>query len=167
MEDPAATLGRTQARLIKAFTHPLRITILARLDEQALSPKELAAQLGAPLSVVSYHVKELARLGFVELVHTEQRRGAIQHWYKSKERQPLGQRIRAEDVHVSRESFELDERGWTELSELLARTLERIDTLRGEAQQRLAGDREDALHATVSLMLFEGPAGAAPAVDGR
>ena len=172
MEGSATTLGRKQARLIKAFTHPLRITILARLDEQALSPKELAAQLRAPLSVVSYHVKELARLGFIELVRTEQRRGAIQHWYKSKERQRLGERLRAEDIHISRESFELDERGWGELSELLARTLERIDVLRGEAQERLTRDQEEALHATVSLMLFEGPAqapatGKAPVAVGR
>jgi DNA-binding transcriptional ArsR family regulator len=77
-------------RLIKAFTHPLRVSILARLDEAVLSPKELAAELGSPLSVVSYHVKELARLEFIELVRTEQRRGAVQHWYTSKKRPQWG-----------------------------------------------------------------------------
>jgi DNA-binding transcriptional ArsR family regulator len=71
-------------RLLKAFAHPLRVTILARLDEAVLSPKELANELKTPLPVVSYHVRELERLKLIELVRTAQRRGAVQHWYRAK-----------------------------------------------------------------------------------
>ena len=76
--------GPSSLRLLKAFTHPLRVAILARLDEAVLSPKELASELRSPLPVVSYHVRELERLKMIELVKTAQRRGAVQHWYRTK-----------------------------------------------------------------------------------
>ncbi len=80
------------ARLLKAFTHPLRVAILARLDEEVLSPKELARELQTSLPVVSYHVRELERTGLIELVRTAQRRGAVQHWYRAKLGEPLADR---------------------------------------------------------------------------
>lgn len=76
--------SRNSVRLLKAFTHPLRVAILARLDEAVLSPKELAVELKAPLPVVSYHVRALERLKLIELVKTAHRRGAVQHWYRSR-----------------------------------------------------------------------------------
>lgn len=76
--------GRNSVRVLKAFTHPLRVAILARLDEAVLSPKELAGELKAPLPVVSYHVRALERLKLIELVKTAHRRGAVQHWYRSR-----------------------------------------------------------------------------------
>lgn len=79
-------------RLLKAFTHPLRVAILARLDEAVLSPKELAAELDVSLPVVSYHVRELERLKMIELVRTAQRRGAVQHWYRAKVKAPVAAR---------------------------------------------------------------------------
>lgn len=38
-----------------------------------------------PLSSVSYHVRELAKLGAVELVEEEQRRGSVEHFYEPTE----------------------------------------------------------------------------------
>jgi DNA-binding transcriptional ArsR family regulator len=68
-------------RIIKALTHPLRIQILAALDERTASPSELADELGAPLGNVSYHVRQLA--GLIKLVKRTPRRGAIEHHYKA------------------------------------------------------------------------------------
>jgi DNA-binding transcriptional ArsR family regulator len=68
-------------RLIKALAHPMRTRILGLLDGRVASPRQLSGELDAPLQNVSYHVRELAKLGLIELVRTTQRRGAIEHHY--------------------------------------------------------------------------------------
>jgi DNA-binding transcriptional ArsR family regulator len=68
-------------KLAKAYAHPLRIEILTLLDNRVASPKEIARELGTPLSNTSYHVRQLASLGLVELVDRATRRGAIEHYY--------------------------------------------------------------------------------------
>jgi DNA-binding transcriptional ArsR family regulator len=69
-------------RLAKAFSHPMRGHILGILDTRVASPNEIAQQLGERLANVSYHVRALLDLGCIELVRTEQRRGAIEHYYR-------------------------------------------------------------------------------------
>ena len=70
--------------LAKALSHPLRQRFLERLSTGGeASPNELSRALGAPLGNVAYHVRTLERLGFVELVSTRQRRGAIEHHYRA------------------------------------------------------------------------------------
>jgi DNA-binding transcriptional ArsR family regulator len=71
-------------RLAKALSHPLRQRILQRLNEDGIrSPNELSRELGDPLGNVSYHVRILRELDCVELVSTEQRRGALEHYYRA------------------------------------------------------------------------------------
>jgi DNA-binding transcriptional ArsR family regulator len=71
-------------RLAKALSHPLRQRILQRLSEHGVrSPNELSRELGDPLGNVSYHVRILRELDCVELVRTEQRRGALEHYYRA------------------------------------------------------------------------------------
>src|SRR3954468_22371098 len=79
----------SEARIAKALAHPLRAQILQRLGERVASPGELSAELGAPLGVVSYHVRMLREYDCVELVGTEPRRGALQHYYKATARAVL------------------------------------------------------------------------------
>lgn len=67
--------------LAKALAHPLRTRILGALENRTASPSELATELGAPLGVVSYHVRRLAALRFVKLVKRVPRRGAVEHYY--------------------------------------------------------------------------------------
>jgi DNA-binding transcriptional ArsR family regulator len=73
----------SEARIAKALAHPLRARILQRLGERIASPGDLAVELGAPLGVVSYHVRMLRDYDSVELVRTEPRRGALQHFYRA------------------------------------------------------------------------------------
>src|SRR4051812_18149334 len=73
----------SEARIAKALAHPLRARILQRLGERVASPAELAAELGASLGVVSYHVRMLRAYDCLELVRTEPRRGALQHYYRA------------------------------------------------------------------------------------
>src|SRR5215475_14025221 len=73
----------SEARIAKALAHPLRARILQRLGERVASPGDLAVELDAPLGVVSYHVRMLRDYDCVELVRTEPRRGALQHFYRA------------------------------------------------------------------------------------
>jgi DNA-binding transcriptional ArsR family regulator len=73
----------SEARIAKALAHPLRARILQRLGEGVASPGELAVELDASLGVVSYHVRMLREYACVELVRTEPRRGALQHFYRA------------------------------------------------------------------------------------
>ena len=71
----------TDPSLAKALAHPLRTRILSALEGRTASPSELAAELDAPLGVVSYHVRRLAGLRFLKLVKRVPRRGAVEHYY--------------------------------------------------------------------------------------
>ncbi|HEX5758879.1 MAG TPA: winged helix-turn-helix domain-containing protein [Thermoanaerobaculia bacterium] len=77
--------GITQ-QLAKALAHPLRVRILTSLHRGISSPNQLAQELGEPLGNVSYHVKTLLEYDCVELVKTEPRRGAVEHFYRATER---------------------------------------------------------------------------------
>ena len=73
----------TDPRYVKALSHPLRVRVLALLQERTASPRELAEWLDATLGTVSYHVRTLHDFGLIELVKTTQVRGAIAHHYKA------------------------------------------------------------------------------------
>ena len=73
-------------RYVKAMSHPLRVRILALLDERTASPVELAGWLDATLGTVAYHVRTLERIGLIELVRHTRVRGAIEHHYRSNAR---------------------------------------------------------------------------------
>ncbi len=70
-------------RLVKALAHPVRVQALTILNERVASPNELAKELDEGLSQISYHVKVLKDYGCIELVKTEPRRGAVEHFYRA------------------------------------------------------------------------------------
>lgn len=73
------------ARVVKALSHPTRVRILELLQARELaSPVELSSELDIPLGTVSYHVRRLEQLGFIELASRTQRRGAIEHHYRAR-----------------------------------------------------------------------------------
>lgn len=84
------TKNKTKAgvdqRLVKALAHPLRVEILTILNERMASPNELSKELEEGLSQVSYHVKVLKDFECIEMVKTEPRRGAVEHYYRATER---------------------------------------------------------------------------------
>ncbi len=82
-EDIAPEAGELDEALLKAISHPLRHRLLSMLDDRTASPNELARELGLPLGRVSYHIRLLAELGAIELVRTEPRRGALEHFYRA------------------------------------------------------------------------------------
>jgi DNA-binding transcriptional ArsR family regulator len=79
------TASETGARdLFTALGHPIRRQILRALmaGRAALSPSELAGQLGHSLSKVSYHFDILVDCGAIKLVRTRPARGSTQHFYR-------------------------------------------------------------------------------------
>lgn len=73
-------------RLLRAMAHPMRVRVLAYMNDRPWSPSELSDELAEGLSQVSYHVKVLKDFELIELVKTEPRRGAVEHFYTAVER---------------------------------------------------------------------------------
>ncbi|MBS1861882.1 MAG: helix-turn-helix transcriptional regulator [Actinobacteria bacterium] len=72
----------------KAVAHPLRLRILETIEQSGgiASPNQIAGVLDEPLGNVSYHVKTLLEYGWLDLVKTEPRRGAVEHFYARSDR---------------------------------------------------------------------------------
>src|SRR3954453_17168421 len=70
-------------RIVKAISHPIRHRVLVLLNDRIASPNEIANEIGESLGRVSYHVRQLAEVGAIELVRTEPRRGAVEHFYRA------------------------------------------------------------------------------------
>jgi DNA-binding MarR family transcriptional regulator len=51
--------------------------------ERRFSPSELAGELGAKLGDVSYHVRELHKLGLLQRAGQRRKRGAVEHYYRA------------------------------------------------------------------------------------
>jgi Helix-turn-helix domain len=73
-----------ERRVAHAVIHPVRLDALSILFERVASPKEIAKLLEVPLGTASFHVGELVTDDVIELVKTEPRRGAIEHFYRAK-----------------------------------------------------------------------------------
>jgi DNA-binding transcriptional ArsR family regulator len=70
-------------RLLKALSHPLRAKALPLFADGTVSPIQVARQLDVDVSHLAYHIRVLRELGFIELVETKQRRGALEHFYRA------------------------------------------------------------------------------------
>jgi DNA-binding transcriptional ArsR family regulator len=80
-QDPVTNI--TDPRWLRAISHPIRIRVLAMLEEEPSSPVILASKLDQPLGTIAYHVRTLYDLGLLKLVSTRQRRGATEHYYQT------------------------------------------------------------------------------------
>ena len=80
---PTQGSGELDESLLRAISHPLRHRLLGMLDGRTASPNQLARELDLPLGRVSYHIRLLSDLGAIELVRTEPRRGALEHFYRA------------------------------------------------------------------------------------
>lgn len=70
--------------LYKALAHPLRREILDWLINRSTgSPSEMAKDLAADLTEISYHARQLEKYGVIEMVETKPtRRGSPEHIYR-------------------------------------------------------------------------------------
>lgn len=176
-------------RLAMAVGHPIRIDALRILNERTASPSELAKELGKGVSQVSYHIKELRQGKCIELVRTEPRRGAVEHYYRATEpamvdddqwaklpkttREEISATVlqaiigaaasslqagtfdERDDRHLSWMPMNLDEKGWEELTAMLADALESAERIKAASADRLSKGDEAGFSAMVSMMGFE------------
>jgi DNA-binding transcriptional ArsR family regulator len=185
---PQPRASTAESRIAKVLAHPLRARILQRLGERVASPTDLAAELAAPLGVVSYHVRMLLDYDCVELVRTEPRRGALQHFYRATARPNLdehqrrtlpsdlrrelsGETIQAlvsdlgqaadagtlkdPETLVNRTLLELDDRGFTKLNRLLARTHAQALQIASESATRNADASSGAFQTELAMLHFK------------
>jgi len=169
--------------LSKAMSHPLRVRILALLDERTASPVELAGWLGASLGTTAYHVRTLERMGLIELVRETPVRGAIEHHYRSKERprvaadappvarqaavssslQTIDAYARAAsaaggfddgDSHLTRTALQLDARGWNDLSRACVRLLDQVGRIEAAARERIRRNADPDQTTNLALVMM-------------
>jgi DNA-binding transcriptional ArsR family regulator len=69
--------------LAKALAHPTRRRMLQIVSDRVASPREIAAELGEPIGRVSHHVRWLVAREYLELVDTQPRRCALEHFYRA------------------------------------------------------------------------------------
>ncbi|HEX3609333.1 MAG TPA: winged helix-turn-helix domain-containing protein [Solirubrobacterales bacterium] len=74
---------RIATKIAKGLAHPLRVQLLTILNDRTASPNELHKELGEGLSQVSYHIKVLRDFKMIEMVKTQPRRGAVEHFYRA------------------------------------------------------------------------------------
>jgi DNA-binding transcriptional ArsR family regulator len=173
-----------------AVLHPVRLDALSILIERIASPNEIAEMLHVPLGTVSHHVSELHADKAVELVNTEQRRGAVEHYYRATVRPEVtdaewkamprksrrefaatlllaivaeglaslrhGMMDTDDDLHIIWKAVRTDAQARSEISELHAEMVERLEAIAAGANARIpdTGDDADVLVRIVAMMTF-------------
>jgi hypothetical protein len=83
----ATRAERDRSTAAAVLAHPLRVRILALLNERDMSPIEFCREGFAPstmdVSHVAYHFRELAEYGCLTMVEQNRRRGSIEHVYRA------------------------------------------------------------------------------------
>lgn len=68
---------------IKTFSDPFRLKIILSYGDanEPMTVKQLAVKLGEVPAKVHYHVKELERIGILEIVETREKSGIMEKYY--------------------------------------------------------------------------------------
>ena len=138
-----------ELRLAKALGHPRRVAILECLNSNGpMAPVEIARELGAELSNLSYHVRVLAEGGLILAIGRERKRGRFRTIYRS----------------TARALF--SDSAWSSLSpatkaEISATTFRVLATRTSDALEAGTFDSQDNRHLSVSTVAVDSSAFAA------
>src|SRR4051794_29236769 len=83
----------------------MRLEILRHLGDRTASPSEIAAEIGAPLTNVSYHVRKLRALGLIKLVRKTPKRGVVEHYYSANPRRNVTDEAWADTPAIVKEAL--------------------------------------------------------------
>jgi DNA-binding transcriptional ArsR family regulator len=70
----------------KAMAHPLRVQIVAMLNQRVMSATMIAKRIDEPLQNVAYHFRVLREKELIEEVSSRQVRGSVEHFYRATKR---------------------------------------------------------------------------------
>lgn len=135
---PQTTSDPFDQRLVKVLAHPLRVRVLAVLNDRVASPVQMADQFDENLGRVSYHVKVLLKYGVIELVSTRPRRGATEHFYRGATRTYLSD----PQWSMSLLPVIVDEQGWREIASIMARAFTQVLKAQTKSDARLVRARK-------------------------
>src|SRR5262245_10864595 len=120
MTGPTETTG-TDVSAVRALAHPLRLRLLdlLRFEGQSTATR-LARRVGESSGATSYHLRQLARFGYVE---EAEGRGGRERWWRHRERP------------VTLEAGEEEPEAGVLLAQILSREAYALDRFLGERAQ--------------------------------
>jgi DNA-binding transcriptional ArsR family regulator len=68
---------------LKALSDPFRVKLMLRLVESPYTGQQLSEIFDLSRARIHYHLRELEKLGLIEIVKTEEKNGIIQKFYQS------------------------------------------------------------------------------------
>jgi DNA-binding transcriptional ArsR family regulator len=68
---------------VRALTDPLRLRIAETLTDTPMTVTQLGQQFGTAPARIYYHLRELERVGLVELVETREKGGILEKYYQT------------------------------------------------------------------------------------
>lgn len=144
-------------RYRKAAAHPMRERIMnVAIERATINPKQLADEFNASLGTVSYHVRRLVTLGFLELEKEVVVRGAFAHFYRLRD-DTLAASTAARPRHVAasvqRFHARLDRVAMRTLHEQLRIVEQLLGELQAESTVRAQAEGEAAVP-LVSIAIF-------------
>jgi DNA-binding transcriptional ArsR family regulator len=168
--------------LIRAIAHPVRLRIFGALDRRPLTVAQLVSEVGEDRRCMLRHLRRLEEAGVICSADgpdgTVYEATAIPHFNDNDySALPIAMRRAAvavclsqiqataagaldaggfdrDDIHVSRTSLTVAPNDWQRVADELAEALERVDTVREDADAE-DGAGDDAVRATAVIMLFE------------
>lgn len=79
---PPETLVIEDLEQVRVLADPLRVRILELLCTDARTTKQVAKELGEKTTKLYHHVDALEKVGLIELVRTEPKRGTLEKYYR-------------------------------------------------------------------------------------
>ncbi|MGK5742883.1 ArsR/SmtB family transcription factor [Micromonospora sp. URMC 103] len=143
MENPPRAL--TDPRELRALSHPVRLALMEVLGAGPLTATQAGELIGESATTCSFHLRQLARYGFVE--EAGGGRGRARPWRLT--RRGWSAPARPEDPAWTRASQALDRVLLDRYVERLRRFLDDVPTYSGEWQQASSG-QQHLLHLTAS-----------------
>ena len=68
---------------VKIFAHPLRSKIVEAFADKPRTAKQVAEIIGQKPTKLYHHVEALERVGLIELVRTQKKRGTLEKYYRT------------------------------------------------------------------------------------